>query len=208
MPRSPLRRYLPDPQKIREHRALKPLGKWLQNPEIWHFHRRSAAGAAFIGLFVSFLPLPMHMLIAAAIAIVARCNLPLAVGLVWVNNPLTMGPLYFFAYKFGGWLLNTEPTVTEVHINLHWLSHRFDEIWQPLLVGTLVCGWVSGVAAYVIVRVGWRIRVQRHWTERRRSRRARDASTSHSATTLRATLPPDSTTLRDAPDAAPRTGRK
>jgi len=61
MPRSSFRRYLPDPQKLREHRALKPLGKWLQNPEIWHFHRRSVAGAAFIGLFVAFLPIPMHM---------------------------------------------------------------------------------------------------------------------------------------------------
>ena len=93
------------------------MGKWLQNPEIWHFHRRSVAGAAFIGLFVSFLPIPMHMLIAAAIAIATRCNLPLAVGLVWVNNPLTMGPLYFFAYKLGAWLMNTPPTVTEVHID-------------------------------------------------------------------------------------------
>ncbi len=114
MPRSSLRRYLPDPQKLREHRALKPLGKWLQNPEIWHFHRRSVAGAAFIGLFVSFLPVPMHMLIAAAIAIALRCNLPLSVGLVWVNNPLTMGPLFFFAYKLGAWLLDTPPMVTEV----------------------------------------------------------------------------------------------
>ncbi len=120
---------------MREHPALKPLGKWLQNPEIWHFHRRSAAGAAFIGLFVSFLPIPMHMLIAGAIAIVTRCNLPLAVALVWVNNPLTMGPLYFFAYKLGAWLLNTELTVSEVHINLAWLGERFDEIWRPLLLG-------------------------------------------------------------------------
>jgi uncharacterized protein (DUF2062 family) len=134
MPRSSLRRYLPDPQKLREHRALKPLGKWLQNPEIWHFHRRSVAGAAFIGLFVSFLPIPMHMLIAAAIAIATRCNLPLAVGLVWVNNPLTMGPLYFFAYKLGAWLMNTPPTVTEVHIDFEWLRKEFDRIWWPLVV--------------------------------------------------------------------------
>lgn len=163
---------------MREHPALKPLGKWLQNPEIWHFHRRSAAGAAFIGLFVTFLPVPMHMLIAAAIAIVARCNLPLAVALVWVNNPLTMGPVYFFAYKLGAWLLGTELTVSEVHIDLDWLRERFDEIWWPLLLGCLVCGWVSGLTAYAIVRVGWRIRVIRHWRERRRERLARQTAPS------------------------------
>ncbi len=176
MPRSSFRRYLPDPQKLREHRALRPLGKWLQNPEIWHFHRRSVAGAAFIGLFVAFLPIPMHMLIAAAIAVVARCNLPLAVGLVWVNNPLTMGPLFFFAYKLGAWLMNTPPMVTEVHIDLDWLEREFDRIWWPLVLGSLICGWVSGVTAFVVVRIGWRISVVRRWRERVRARVARGTS--------------------------------
>ena len=177
MPRSPFRRYLPDPQKLREHRALKPLGKWLQNPEIWHFHRRSAAGAAFIGLFVSFLPIPAHMLIAGAIAIATRCNLPIAVATVWVNNPITMGPAFFFAYKLGAWLLGTELTVSEVHLDLDWLGERFDEIWRPLLLGSLVCGWVAGVTAYVVVRIGWRIRTIRRWRLRQRSRQARAAAT-------------------------------
>jgi uncharacterized protein (DUF2062 family) len=173
MPRSSLRRYLPDPQKLREHRALKPLGKWLQNPEIWHFHRRSVAGAAFIGFFVAFLPIPAHMLIAAAMAVAARCNLPLAVGLVWVNNPLTIGPLYFFAYKLGAWLMDTPPTLTEVRLDFAWIRQEFDRIFWPLMLGSLVCGWVSGVTALVIVRVGWRVRVVRQWRERARERRAR-----------------------------------
>jgi len=176
MPRSSFRRYLPDPQKLREHKALRPLGKWLQNPEIWHFHRRAVAGAAFIGLFVSFVPLPVHMLLAAAIAIATRCNLPLAVALVWVNNPLTMGPAFYFAYKLGAWLLNTEVKFDEVKISLHWLGARFSEIWGPLLLGSLLCGWVSGLTAYFIVRVGWRIRVVRRWRQRRRERAARSAA--------------------------------
>ena len=50
MPRGLVRRYLPDPDKLREHRALRPLGNLLHAPEIWHFHRRSVAGAAFIGI--------------------------------------------------------------------------------------------------------------------------------------------------------------
>jgi uncharacterized protein (DUF2062 family) len=115
----------------------------------------------------------MHMLIAAALAVAARCNLPLAVGLVWVNNPLTMGPLYFFAYKLGAWLMDTPPMVTEVHIDFAWIRKEFDRIWWPLVLGSLVCGWVSGVTALVLVRVGWRIRVVRQWRERARKRRAR-----------------------------------
>ncbi len=177
MPRSSFRRYLPDSHALREHKALRPLGKWLQNPQIWHFHRRAVAGAAFIGLFVSFVPLPMHMLMAAAIAIVTRCNLPLAVALVWVNNPLTMGPAFFFAYKLGAWLLNTELSVSHVDISLSWLETRFSEIWRPLVLGSLVCAWVSGMTAYIVVRIGWRVRVVRRWSARRRERLARANAT-------------------------------
>jgi len=176
MPRSSFRRSLPEAHTLREHKALRPLRRWLENPQIWHFHRRSVAGAAFIGVFVSFVPLPMHMLLAAAIAIATRCNLPLAVALVWVNNPLTMGPVFFFAYKLGAWLLNTKLTVSEVHISFAWLADRFSQIWRPLVLGSFVCGWVAGLTAYVIVRIGWRIRVVRHWNARRRARMSRAPS--------------------------------
>lgn len=158
---------------MRTHPALRPLGKSLQNPEIWHLHRRSVAGACFIGLFSSFLPVPMHMLIAGAIAVVTRCNLPLSVALVWVNNPLTMGPAYFFAYKVGAWLLGVELTVAEVNISFGWLAEQLNQIWPPLVLGSLVCGVVSGLLGYVIVRVGWRIHVVRRWRARQRSRRER-----------------------------------
>lgn len=158
---------------MREHRALRPLGKSLQNPEIWHFHRRSAAGASFIGLFCSFLPLPMHTLIAGTIAIITRCNLPLAVVLVWVNNPLTMGPMYFFAYKLGAWLLHTELVVTEIHMDFEWLGQQFGQIWGPLVLGSLVCGVVSGLLAYSVVRIGWRMHVVHEWRTRQRLRLAR-----------------------------------
>ena len=84
-----------------------------------------------------------------------------------------MGPLYFFAYKLGAWLMDTPPMVTEVHIDFAWIRQEFDRIWWPLVLGSLVCGWVSGVTALAIVRVGWRMRVARQWRERARERRAR-----------------------------------
>lgn len=169
---------------MRTHRALRPLGKSLQNPEIWHLHRRSVAGAAFIGLFAAFLPVPMHMLIAGAMAIAMRCNLPLSVALVWVNNPLTMGPAFYFAYKVGAWLLNVELTVSEVRIDFDWLADQFSQIWLPLVLGSLVCGVVSGALAYVIVRIGWRIHVVKRWRARQRERSQRSAVRPQPTSTL------------------------
>lgn len=167
MPRQLLRRYLPNPKDVRTHPALRPVSKWLQNPEIWHLHRRSVAGATFIGLFCAFLPIPFQMLIAAAMAIVSRCNLPLSMMLVWVTNPLTIAPIFFFAYRLGAWLLDMDTEVSEIHMTWDWISANLATIGYPLIFGSLVCGWVSGVTGFVLVRLAWRFHVIARWRERK-----------------------------------------
>ncbi len=147
MPRHFLRRYLPSNSSLREHSALQPLGTLLQNPQIWHLHRRSVSGAFFIGLFCAFLPVPFQMLIAATLAVFTRCNLPISVALVWVTNPVTFAPMFYFAYKLGAWLLGAVPTATSEHMDWSWLSSQASQIWKPLLLGSLVCGWFLGTAA-------------------------------------------------------------
>jgi len=170
MPKRFLRRYLPNPKAIRGNPALRPVSKWLNNPEIWHLHRRSVGGAAFIGLFCAFLPIPFQMLIAAVLAVLSRCNLPMSVMLVWITNPITIPPMFYFAYRLGAWLLDMEIEVKTIELSWSWLSSHLGTIGYPLLFGSLVCGWVSGVTGMVIVRLVWRMHVIRRW-QRRRQRR-------------------------------------
>jgi len=191
MPRDFLRRYLPNPRSVRENPALRPVSKWLNNPEIWHLHKRSVSGAAFIGLFCAFMPIPFQMLVAGALALVSRCNLPLSVALVWITNPITIPPMFYFAYRLGAWLLNMELEVTSVHLSWDWLTANIGNIGYPLVFGSLVCGWVSGVTAMVLVRVLWRMHVLRRWRERRLRRKRRAASMASAA---------------PSPDANPPTG--
>ena len=110
------------------------------------------------------------MILAALLAVLLRCNLPIAIGLVWVTNPITVGPLFFFAYKLGAWLLDAEVEVGDWELSWEWLSEQFGIIWQPLLLGSLICGWVSGLTAAVIARLLWRLHVIRRWRERRARR--------------------------------------
>ena len=173
MPRKFLRRYLPDADKIRANPALRPVSFLLDRSEIWHLHRRSAAGAAFIGLFCAFIPVPIQMLIAAALAVAFRCNLPMAVALVWISNPVTFPPMIYFAYRLGAWLLDMRLETDSVHMDLGWWIANLDNIGIPMLVGSLVCGWVAGVTGFVLVRVLWRFHVIRRWRERRVLRRRR-----------------------------------
>ncbi len=178
MPRKLLRRYLPSPASLRKSRALRPVSGWLQDPAIWHLHRRSVSGACFIGLFCMFLPIPFQMLIAAALAIVSRRNLPISVALVWISNPVTIPPMFYFAYKLGAWLLDMQIETSSIELSWPWLSANLSQIGIPLVFGSLVCGWVCGISAFVLVRVSWRLHVIQRLKDRRDARlKAKDANT-------------------------------
>ncbi len=170
MPKVFLQRYLPNAEKIRANPALRPVGFLLDRKEIWHLHRRSAAGATFIGLFCAFLPVPSQMLVAATLAVLFRCNLPISVALVWISNPLTFPPMLYFAYRLGAWLLDMRLETDVMRMDFAWWLANLDNIGYPLLFGALVCGWVAGVTGFVVVRVLWRFHVIRRWRERRRTR--------------------------------------
>ncbi len=176
---------------------------------MWLLHRRSVSGACFIGLFCAFLPLPIgQMLIAALLAVVARCNLPIAVSLVWISNPLTFAPIYYFAYKLGSWLLGIEVTNEQFELSWSWLWMRLAEVWWPLTLGSLVCGWVSGLTGAVVSRALWRLHVVRRWQHRRAARRARKraaAAPLADDATRGATLPPDSRATPSTPAPTPPT---
>lgn len=171
MPKKWIRKQLPDYHSFGRSGPLKPVGKYLREPELWHLHRRSVSGAAFIGLFCAFLPIPFQSLVAALLAIATRCNLPLSAALVWVTNPITIAPMFYFSYRLGAWLLGIDVEVGAITLSWEWLSSQFAVIGLPLLVGSLVCGWVAGITAYVAVRVLWRLHVLQRWQERRDRRK-------------------------------------
>ena len=175
MPYPFVTRYLPTRESMREHRLFRVWGHRLLEPELWHLDRRSVGGAFFIGLFCAFLPIPTQMLAAASMALIGRCNIALSVAVTWVTNPLTMGPMFFFAYKLGAWLLDTQVTITTVELSWAWLSNQIGQIWWPLLVGCLICGWVSGLSGMLVSRILWRLHVVRRWKHRLARRQSKIA---------------------------------
>ncbi len=169
MPRRFIRRYLPDPHRVKNHRSLRVFGDLLHSPNLWHLNRHSVSGAVAIGLFVAFVPLPIQMPLAAILAIAARTNLPISVVVVWVSNPLTMAPLFYSGYKLGEWMLGQTPGEFSFEPTLTWFATQFSLVWQPLLLGCLTLGAGSALLGYITVRLAWRLYVAQKWSKRRRN---------------------------------------
>ena len=173
MPRKALQRLLPDPSRFAGHRSLRLLRGRLHDPNLWYLTRHSVSTAVFIGLFIALIPMPLQMLTAALLALWWRANLAISVALVWVTNPLTMPPVYYFAYRLGAALLQRPVQPLEFEPSLTWLIERLAYIWDPLLLGSLVLGLALGAGGAILVRICWRVSVARRWRQRRHRRRDR-----------------------------------
>lgn len=173
MPKNTLKSLMPSAARVREIKSLHILGDWIYETNLWHLNRYSASMAFFVGLFMAFMPVPGQMPLAALLALMLRCNLPISVCLVWITNPLTMPALFFMAYRVGALIINVPVTAIEFELSFSWLSHQLANIWQPFLLGCLICGLFFGCLGYFVISMLWRWRVSVHWRERKRRRAGR-----------------------------------
>jgi len=169
VPKKFAQRWMPNHNKIRNHKALRCFGRLLHDPCLWHLNRHSLAKACFVGLFCAFLPIPFQMVVAAAGAIWLHANLSVSVALVWLTNPLTMPPIFYLAYKVGGWILLLPEKEFHFEPSLEWVLHSMSLIWQPFLLGCLLLGLLSGVLGYIAIQWLWRVRVMNRWEKRHKS---------------------------------------
>lgn len=162
---------MPDYEKIRNSKQLnKVFGTLLHDPNLLHLNRRSVSMAFFVGLFMAFVPLPSQMIMAAAAAIIIRCNLPISVGLVWVSNPITIPPIFYFAYKVGAWILGSPEREFSFDLSWEWLGSELSVIWEPFLLGCAICGIFFGALGYIVIRLLWRLHIISAIKERRKKR--------------------------------------
>ncbi len=165
---------------MREHALLRPFARYLAHPALWSLHRRSVALAVAVGMFGGLIPGPLQMLTAGILAVLLRCNFPIALVTTLYSNPLTIVPLYLAAYKLGSWA-----TGMSGHTTLPPLPH-FDwsrvadstralmqwaiSLGEPLLVGLPLLAALLALLGYAVVRVGWNCSIRRQWSRRRAAR--------------------------------------
>jgi len=153
------KRWLPDPAEFKKRPALNFMSHLLHDPNLFHLNRHSVSGAFFIGLLTAFLPILGQM--------------PIAVALVWISNPITIPPIFFATYELGRWILDTPSVGFTMELSWEWFSTEFTKLWKPLVVGSLICGVIFGGIGYISIQLFWRWHVVRNW-EKRKRRRAQD----------------------------------
>ena len=172
MPRKTIRRFLPDIKGMLERPALRWLRSLPQDPNLLHLNRHSVSLAMFVGIFCAFIPLPIQSLLVIAMCFWLGANLPLAILIIWMSNPLTIPPMFFLTYKLGSLVLGTELGDFSVTLTWVWFSQLGSEILLPLFVGSLLCGSVLASTGYFFVLFLWRWRVVRNWEQRKDARQA------------------------------------
>ena len=170
MPKNLLKKYMPSHETIKSHKNLQFLGDKLHDPNLWHFNRHSVSLAFAVGLFCAWIPTPGQMAIAAIGAFYFRGNLPISVGLVWITNPVTMPPLFYFAYLVGLWFTNSAPPSDNFEFSVDGVLSELGNVWEPFLLGCFIAGIISSSIGYFSIDYFWRRHIVKKWAERKENR--------------------------------------
>lgn len=122
--------------------------------EYLSINRKSISIGIFVGLFWGFIPMPLQMLAVLATTPLFKFNVPIAISMVWLSNPLTMPFMYYMEYQTGNFLLGKEG-IEGMEMTLDWFSTNWDEIIIPLYVGTIPYSLGVSSLSYFIINRLW-----------------------------------------------------
>lgn len=185
------KRLLPTPESVRNNRWLRWMGPVIHHPRLWHFSRKGIAAGLAIGIFFGLLIPIAQIPFSAAMAVILRANLPVAMASTLVTNPVTFGPVYYAAYQLGKWILG-EPAMVEGEVppmavpveaadggsagfvaSLQAVFEYVTTVGKPLVLGLAILAVVCGLTVYwtTSLVLAWRVRRNR---QRRLRGRAAD----------------------------------
>ena len=141
--KSILKKYSPK----REDINLGWLNKHLTDPELWKWNKKTIAKAFAIGLFCAFLPIPGHTILVAILSMMLSANILLSILVVWVNNPITMLPIYYFTYKIGASIIGIEID-PEFEFSFGYLMDNLGSATLAMWIGGLITSIVAAILGY------------------------------------------------------------
>ncbi|MDD3355216.1 DUF2062 domain-containing protein [Zoogloea sp.] len=170
-------RFIPSRESLLSSRWLGWLSPWLGHPKLWRWSRKGVALGVALGVFFGLLIPLAQIPVTAAAAIVLRANLPVAAASTLVTNPITFGPVYYAAYRLGGWITGASPQTLDAQdqetppSGTSGLWERIRSLGKPLLVGLAVMASLGGLLTYLSTDLLWRWRTRSRWKARQQRKR-------------------------------------
>jgi len=155
-------------KKKKENGKIKAFIQKYKIPrEYLSINRKSISRGVLIGLFWGFIPMPMQMAAVLAVTPFVRFNVPIAISMVWLSNPITMPFMYYMEYQTGNLLLGSEE-LDNIELTLTWFSDNWDKIILPLYVGTIPYSIGVSLLIYFIINKLWIDSVRKEKFSRKR----------------------------------------
>jgi uncharacterized protein (DUF2062 family) len=127
-------------------------------------HRRGVARGVAIGLFVALTPtVGVQTLMMLGACLLVRANFPVAFGVSWISNPITMAPLYYGYHLLGDRLFSP---IIETGLDLAGYGERAAIEAVYLALGGLLVALPLSIAGYFLTNWGWR-----RWVVHRRAQK-------------------------------------
>ncbi|MCY7369360.1 MAG: DUF2062 domain-containing protein [Polaromonas sp.] len=151
-----------DRHKLTQHRWLRPVAHRLHDPKLWQMQHEAVARGAAIGVFWAFAAPVAQLILAAVCSVFFRANIPVAMGTTLITNPFTIGFWLYLAYEVGAVLIDAPPRMSKADSSstLAWVT----SFGWPAVIGMGLFAVFGSVAAYLLVKLGWRARI---WIKRR-----------------------------------------
>ncbi len=141
-------------------------------------NRRSMTRGIAIGWFWGSIPMPMQMAGVMAVTPFMKFNVPIAIAVVWLSNPITYPVIFYGEYLIGNLLLGRE-SIAGIELTMAWFQAHWGQIATSLYVGALFAATVINVGVYLLVNWLWirSVRYEKHHKEAaRRRRKAQETS--------------------------------
>ena len=111
------------------------------------------------------MPIPFQMLPSGITAFLFRFNIPAAISVVWITNPVTWPVILYWQYRLGAWLLREDAPSGAAAGSLLNIAAG---VPGPLLLGCAVTGLLAGALAYSLINALWGAVAERWWRSHER----------------------------------------
>ena len=180
MPQKRLRAWLPTPDQILQSQTLKLFAPHLADARLWHFNRHSLNKAVYIGVLCAFFPLPGQMPLALICALIFRANVPMALGLTWITNPITTLPVFYASYQVGAKILDAPDISLRLIARMladlsawvfsgganPFITYKGSFSLAAFALGLIILGVLSSIISGLVFKYFWRYKIVNSWKKR------------------------------------------